>query len=318
MKPQAIDIEPIKVAEQTARRFSWQADLLASKHWPRAKVVGLVLAAHVNDARGDFIAWPGQPVLAKGCGATVRFVRSGLKELQLAGRIEAVAGKGGGGRGCTVHYKLLFSSETKPYTTVPRIKRPKKENPAPLCQRPAPLCQEPGTVVSETLHNGADELTKELTKEPKKNLGQSDTDERFKTAESEFHLPGINYSSTLGIEHEQLPDGMVRKASDDKSAWNFASHSAAKFLGYEQGDKPNGKQPDEFVMAFVPPAALAEMLARGRAGTLRKATVALAMLALGVPRGQHIPEPAAMHVAVRATDETRLDHRNLKPQRTMQ
>jgi hypothetical protein len=305
-----------QVARHAALRFSWQGDLLASKNKLIAKIAGFALAAHVNDERGDFGAWPSQATLAAECGETARNVRRGLKGLLDTKYLEIVDGAGGGGRGRTTRYKLTFPADDKPGSIAPGING---DNPDRLGLNPAQLGSIPGSIGFNTRLNCADELTKELTKELNKELKEADTGKRLKPAESEFHLPGIDYGSLSGTE--QLPEGLVRQARDDKTAWLYASRSATNFLGYERADKPDGVNADKFAMAFLPPAALAEMLARCRAGTLTNSTVAMAMLALRVPRGQHVPapepapEPAAMHVASRATDENRLDHLNLKPQR---
>jgi hypothetical protein len=295
----------------------------------RTKFIGEQLAKHVNDARGDFIVWPSQKTLAAECDTCERTARTVLKELLDAKYLEIVEGTGGGGlhadgTGRTTHYKLRFPADdipgnalpgmgdegSKPGNALPGI----ENNPAQFGSIPGNSGPKPGNVVSETRQPVADKLSKELNQELNKELTEKPghtvpgikerklepIGERVETTNSEFHLPGIDYDSLSGID--QLPEGMVRQARDDKSAWNYASQSAVKFLGYEFGDKPDGKQPDNFVISFIPPTALAEILARCMAGTLTNSTVAMALLALRVPRGQHLsapePEPAAMHTSI--------------------
>lgn len=264
-----------KVGTRTQGRWAWQADLLASKLKPRAKVVGIVLANYVNDERGDLKVWPSQGTLAAKCGATDRNVRRGLKELLAGKYLEIVEGEGGGGlrkdgTGRTTLYKLTFP-----------MGKPGQVGPGIDGANPDRIDQIPGQNRSDTRTDLSDKLTTELTYEPTK---KADDDERLKTAESESRLPGIDYSNLNCIE--QLPEGLVRQARDDKTAWLYASRSATHFLGYERSDKPDGVNADTFVMAFIPAAALAQTLRLCRAGTLSNATVAEATLALGIPKAQ--------------------------------
>ena len=287
-----------KDSEEYLCRWQW-ARFVASRKGISgpSKVAAFALAAHINDKKG--IAWPSHATLALHCGVSERQAQDNLAPLVKSKLLEIFDRGGGRGRSC--RYRPLFVKEAVAFDGMMKSLKdiaPEKRNevissfednlklgsPLPSNIRGNPELRgqnselqgvKLGTLRSETRNSTAEDLSIYPYKTPIE-LNAEDSSVRI-------DFEGIDYSSTP--DDPAWPGGFVAKASDQRARINVARESLRQ-LGYDLSARPRigGVHADAFVMAQFSPQALVEILTLCTQGTLRRADLARALAALGIPK----------------------------------
>jgi hypothetical protein len=299
------------VPEHETYRLRW--------HWARfvasrkgisgpSKVAAFALASSINKKEG--IAWPSHATLALCCGVSERQVQDNLVPL-VKNKLLDIFNRGGGrGRSCA--YRPLLVKEAVAFDEMmkglPKIAREKRSEAISSFEESLKLGSALPSIVS-----GNSELQGAKLGTVGSKLGTVGCNTRKRTAEdlstylskTTIDLNADEESSREAFkrlveslpDNQQWPEGNVPKAKDQEHARRVVAKASVRLLGYDTDlrDPPRigDIHADAFVMAQFPPQALVEILTLCTQGRLRRADLARALAALGIPNATQSSEGRA-------------------------